>query len=172
MTTVSRWNVQDIPPLVDEVVRNKADIFAFARYCPSQKDRDVCCSPAEYRHMMELCWEKFQKYEAEGCETTFNLKDHLWTLFLYEKGLFDPKAYPDDEYVYDGCNCGNCHMTILSDGAVYACRRMESKVGNALTDDLYSLFTGPAFDKYRVYEKFEKCSRCELLRLQHGAGRL
>ena len=108
--------------------------------------------------MMEQCWEKFQKYRAQGCGTTFNLKDHLWTLFLYEKGLFDPKAYPEDEYVYEGCNCGNCHLTILSDGAVYACRRMESKVGNALTDDLYDLFTGPKFDQYRVYEKFEKCS--------------
>ncbi len=157
MTTVSRWNYRDIPALVDEVVKNKADIFAFARYCPSQEDRDVCCSPQEYRDMMEQCWEKFQKYRAQGCGTTFNLKDHLWTLFLYEKGLFDPKAYPEDEYVYEGCNCGNCHLTILSDGAVYACRRMESKVGNALTDDLYDLFTGPKLDQYRVYEKFEKC---------------
>lgn len=168
MTTVSRWNYRDIPALVDEVVKNKADIFAFARYCPSQEDRDVCCSPAEYRDMMEQCWEKFQKYRAQGCGTTFNLKDHLWTLFLYEKGLFDPKAYPEDEYVYEGCNCGNCHLTILSDGAVYACRRMESKVGNALTDDLYDLFTGPKLDQYRVYEKFEKCSKCELLRFCRG----
>ena len=72
--------------------------------------------------------------------------------FQYEKGLFDPNDYPDDGYVYDGCNCGNCHFTILSDGAVYACRRMESKVGNALTDDLYDLFTGPKMDAYRVYE--------------------
>jgi len=168
MTTVSKWNVQDIPLLVDEVVKNKADIFAFARYCPSKADRDVCCSPEEYRDMMEQCWQKFQKYEAEGCETTFNLKDHLWTLFLYEKGIFNPKSYPDDEYVYDGCNCGNCHLTILSDGAVYACRRMESKVGNALSDDLYDLFTGAEFDKYRVYENFEKCSKCELLRFCRG----
>ena len=168
MTTVSKWNVQDIPLLVDEVVKNKADIFAFARYCPSKADRDVCCSPEEYRDMMEQCWQKFQKYEAEGCETTFNLKGHLWTLFLYEKGIFDPKSYPDDEYVYDGCNCGNCYLTILSDGAVYACRRMESKVGNALNDDLYDLFTGAEFDKYRIYENFEKCSKCELLRFCRG----
>ena len=168
MTTVSRWNVQDIPALVDEVVAHRADIFAFARYCPSQKDRDVCCSPEEYRDMLEQCWEKFQHYEAEGCETTFNLKDHLWTLFQYEKGLFDPGRYPDDGVVYDGCNCGNCHLTILSDGAVYACRRMESKVGNALTDDLYDLFTGPEFDRYRVYENFQKCARCELLRFCRG----
>ena len=60
------------------------------------------------------------------------------------------------------------HLTILSDGAVYACRRMESKVGNALTDDLYDLFTGPKLDQYRVYEKFEKCSKCELLRFCRG----
>ena len=168
MSTVSKWNVEEIPALVDEVVANHADIFAFARYCPSVEDRDTCCSPQEYRTMMERCWEKFEAYKAQGCDTWFSLKDHLWTLFQYEKGLFDPKSYPEDEYVYDGCNCGNCHLTILSDGAVYACRRMESKAGNALTDDLYELFTGPAFDKYRVYENFQKCAKCELLRFCRG----
>ena len=116
--------------------------------------------------MMEQCWLKFEQYKDSS--TTFNLKDHLWTLFKYEKGLFNPEDYPDDEYVYDGCNCCNCHFTILSDGSVYACRRMKSKVGNALTDDLYDLFTGPPMDQYRQYEKFEKCSGCELLRFCRG----
>ena len=45
---------------------------------------------------------------------------------------------------------------------------MESKVGNALTDDMYDLFTGPEMDQYREYEKFEKCSKCELLRFCRG----
>ena len=166
MTTVSRRNYREVPALVDVVVANHVDIFAFARYCPDRESRDTCCSPEEYHRMMNECWEKFQQYKDSG--TTFNLKDHLWTLFQYEKGLFDPKDYPDDGYVYDGCNCGNCHFTILSDGAVYACRRMESKVGNALTEDLYDLFTGPKMDAYRVYEKFEKCAKCELLRFCRG----
>lgn len=166
MATVSRWNCKEIPVLVDVVVENNVDIFAFGRYCPSMSDRGSCCSPEEYHEMMELCWEKFEQYKDSG--TTFNLKDHLWTLFQYEKGLFHPSDYPDDEYVYGGCNCGNCHLTILSDGAVYACRRMESKVGNTLTDDLYDLFTGPQMDKYREYEKFKKCSKCELLRFCRG----
>ena len=61
---------------------------------PPRRTGDVCCSPQEYRDMMEQCWEKFQKYRAQGCGTTFNLKDHLWTLFLYEKGLFDPQSLP------------------------------------------------------------------------------
>ena len=117
--------------------------------------------------MMEQAWQKFEQYKDSG--TTFNRKDHLWTLFLYEKGLFHPEDYPEDEYVYDGCNCGNCHLTILPDGDVYACRRIvNSRVGNALTDDLYELFTGPEMDAYRVYEKFEKCSKCELLRFCRG----
>ncbi len=166
MATVSKWNVQEIPALVDEVVAANADIFAFSRYCPSIEDRDTCCSPQEYRDMLDRCWKKFQQYE--GSNTWFSLKDHLWTLYKYENGLFDPNAYPEPYTIYDGCNCGNGHLTILSDGAVYACRRMESKVGNALTDDLYELFTGPEFDAYREYEKFEKCAGCELLRFCRG----
>ena len=115
---------------------------------------------------MTECWYKFQEYEDS--DTYFSLKDHLWTLFKYERGLFTPNDYPDDEVVYGGCNCGNAHFTILSDGACYACRRMESKVGNALKDNLYDLFTGSEMDKYREYEKFDKCAKCELLRFCRG----
>ena len=168
MATVSKWNVAEIPALVDVAVEHEADIFAFARYCPSMADRNVTCSPQEYRDMMEACWERFQKYEARGCKTTFSLKDHLWILFQYEKGLFDPGDYPKDDMIYGGCNCGNCHMTILSDGAVYACRRMESRVGNALVDDLFDLFTGDTYEEYRRYDKFEKCAGCELWRFCRG----
>ena len=166
MSTVSKWNVEEIPDLVDEVVASGADIFAFARYCPSRQDRDSTCDPQEYRRMMDRCWKKFSEHRDSG--TCFNLKDHLWTLYRYEIGDFDPSDYPDDEYVYDGCNCGNSHLTILSDGSVYACRRMESRVGNALEDDLYDLFTGPRMDEYRVYERFERCSGCRLLRFCRG----
>lgn len=166
MTTVSRWNYKEVPRLVDVVVENGFDVFAFARYCPDEESRATCCSPTEYRDMMAQCWEKFNRYKDS--DTYFSLKDHLWTLFKYERGLFDPTKYPQDDIVYDGCNCGNGHFTILSDGACYACRRMESKVGNALTDDLYDLFTGAEMDRYRVYENFEKCSRCELLRFCRG----
>ncbi|MBR1624425.1 MAG: radical SAM/SPASM domain protein, ACGX system [Clostridia bacterium] len=166
MATVSKWNCREIPALIDEVVKARFDIFAFARYCPSYNDRNVCCSPQEYRRLLAECDKKFSFYKDSG--TYFSLKDHLWTLYLYEQGRFDPNAYPNDDYVYDGCNCGNAHFTILSDGSCYACRRMESKVGNALTDDLYDLFTGKKMDEYRVYEKFEKCVKCPLLRFCRG----
>jgi len=59
-------------------------------------------------------------------------------------------------------------MTILPDGAVYACRRMESKIGNALDEELYDIFFGEEMNNYRQYDKFEKCSKCELLRFCRG----
>ena len=164
MATVSKWNYRKMPELIDVVVKHKADVFAFARYCPDADSKDACCSPEAYKWMLEQCWERFERYK--GGPTWFNLKDHLWTLFKYEKGLFNPADYPGDNTVYDGCNCGNCHLTILSDGAVYACRRMESKVGNALRDDLYDLFVGEKMDAYRKYEEWKNHATLTLLAKQ------
>lgn len=53
-------------------------------------------------------------------------------------------------------------LTILPDGDIYACRRMESRVDNVNTDDLYAVWTGAAMEAYRDYDRFEKCARCEL----------
>jgi radical SAM protein with 4Fe4S-binding SPASM domain len=111
---------------------------------------------------MDMCWNKFSEHKARGCRTTFQLKDHLWTLYLYEKGLFRIPEDHNPELIYDGCHCGIGHMTILPDGDVYACRRMESKIGNVFEKPMFELFNGAELDEYRRFEKFEKCSKCEL----------
>ena len=59
-------------------------------------------------------------------------------------------------------------MTILPTGDVYACRRMESKIGNVFSQSLYELYTGQELDAYRQYGNFEKCAKCELLRFCRG----
>ncbi|GAB6181406.1 hypothetical protein JCM14036_27250 [Desulfotomaculum defluvii] len=166
MTTVSNTNIKEIPEIIDLVVEKQADVFAFARYCPTSFDKSTHIAPEEYKEFLEVCWKKFEYYKDSG--TTFNLKDHLWTLFLYEKGLFTIPEGLDDATIYDGCNCGNCHITILPNGDIYACRRFESLIGNALTDQLYNIFLGEKMDQYREYSNFEKCSKCELLRFCRG----
>ncbi|MGL5684063.1 MAG: radical SAM/SPASM domain protein, ACGX system [Marinifilaceae bacterium] len=166
MATVSKLNHKEIPRLTDVAVEWGADIFAFARYCPSKEDRDSCCTPSEYKEMMQACWDRFQYHKESN--TYFSFKDHLWTLFMYEKGLFKIDATLDAETIYAGCNCANSHLTILPDGDIYACRRMESNVGNVFTDDMWNVFTGNKMEAYRNYDKFEKCSKCELLRFCRG----
>lgn len=166
MTTVSKTNIDEIPYIIDKVVENDVDLFSFARYCATSLEKNVQMSPTEYHDLLEECWRRFKKYENK--HTQFNLKDHLWTLFLYEKGLFEIPDGLEENMIYDGCNCGNSHLTILPSGEVYACRRMESPIGNALNEEILNIFFGEKMDNYRQYEKFEKCSKCELLRFCRG----
>jgi radical SAM protein with 4Fe4S-binding SPASM domain len=70
--------------------------------------------------------------------------------------------------IYGGCNCGNCHITILPTGDVYACRRVaDSKVGNVFEDRLADIWI-TSMEAYRNYDAFSKCSRCKLLRFCRG----
>lgn len=166
MTTVSGINKHEITGIIDVVVEHQADVFAFARYCPTSTEKAAHLTANEYRNVLEACWQKFEQYKDRG--TSFNLKDHLWTLFLHEKGLFNIPEGLQDDVMYEGCNCGNCHLTILPAGDIYACRRFESKVGNVFSEQLFEVFTGDKMDGLRDYGKFEKCTACELLRFCRG----
>lgn len=166
MTTVSGTNKDEMEDIVDLVVDNNVDIFAFARYCPTSFEKETHLEPMEYRDLLDRLWKKFETYKDSG--TTFNLKDHLWNLYLYEKGIYKIPDGLDENIMYDGCNCANCHMTILPTGEVFACRRMESPIGNALTDKMYDIYVGDAMNAFRKYDQFEKCSKCELLRFCRG----
>ena len=169
MSTISAANIDEIPQLIDVVVEHQADIFAFGRYCPTSEDKAHMetwhVEPERYRDFLEKCWAKYEQYKDSG--TTFNLKDHLWTLFLYEKGLFKIPEGLDGDTIYDGCNCGNCHFTISAEGRLMACRRFDSYVGT-VNEELFDVFHGNKMEKYRQHEKFEKCSKCELLRFCRG----
>ncbi len=163
MSTVSGANIEEIPDLIDTVVARKADVFAFARYCPTSEEKEVGISPLRYRRFLADCDQKFKKYEAAGCETYFSRKDHLWTLYEYETCAFRIPETAKEGMIYGGCNCGNCHLTILPTGDVFACRRVQnSRVGSVFEDRLADLWTG-RMEEYREYTAFEKCARCELL---------
>ncbi len=163
MTTVSSINMHEIPQVIDIVVKYRADVFAFARYVPTSREKSTGISPQEYRNFLEEVDQKFKHYEQDpSCHTLFDRKDHLWTLYKYETGELEiPKT--EEGVIYSGCNCGNSHLTILPTGEVYACRRVaDSCVGNALEDSFVSIWLNP-MEQYREYSKFSKCSKCELL---------
>ncbi len=170
MTTVSGTNIDEIPDIIDIVVEHQVDIFAFGRYCPTSEDKASPdkgwhIEPQQYRDLLEKCWAKFEQYKDSN--TTFNLKDHLWTLFLYEKGLFKIPDGLNEDTIYDGCNCANCHFTVSAEGRLMACRRFESYVGR-VDERMYDVWQGPKMEQYRQHERFEKCQKCELLRFCRG----
>jgi radical SAM/SPASM domain protein of ACGX system len=162
MTTVSGTNINEVPDIIDAVVAAGVNVYAFARYCPTSEEKDTGMTPQEYRALLAKCNEKFKAYEAAGCQTYFNKKDHLWTLFDYENGSFVIPKDAEEGMIYGGCNCGNCHLTILPTGDIYACRRVQnSRVGNVFEDRLADVWVC-RMEQYRDYDKFKKCSKCEL----------
>lgn len=162
MTTVSGKNIDEVPQIIDAAVAAGAKVYAFARYCPTSEEKSTNITPRRYRQLLAECDRKFRAYEESGCETYFNRKDHLWTLYDYEEGKFTIPEDAEPDMIYGGCNCGNGHLTILPTGDVYACRRVQnSRVGNAFTDRLADLWVNELED-YREYDKFAKCSKCEL----------
>lgn len=167
MSTVSKTNMNEIPALIDLVDELGVDVYAVGRYCPTDVkkayDANIHIAPVEYCAFLEKCWERYESHKDS--KTTFQLKDHLWTLFLYERRLY---TIPHLDAVCDGCNCGRNHITILPNGDVYACRRMESKIGNVKENSLYGIWQCEAMNAYRQYDKFAKCSKCELKNVCRG----
>lgn len=165
MTTVSRTNMNEILEIVPIVVEAKVNTFAFSRYCPNENDISNMVTAQEYKEFLGKMWDVYNKYK-DG-QTRLMLKDHLWKLFLYERGLLNLNGF-EENIIYDGCHCGITHLTVLADGTVYACRRCESPVGKVPEESLYDIFIGEKMDMYRNYEDFEACSECELLRFCRG----
>lgn len=168
MSTVSKTNYKDIIELIDLVDKLNVDVFAFGRYCPTSVtkayDPNIHMTPLEYRNFLSKCWEKFKMHKDS--HTTFQLKDHLWSLFLYENGYIEKPKNLD--LIESGCNCGRNHITITPKGDIYACRRFESKVGNIFEENLYDVWMSQKMDYYRQYDKFVKCAKCELRGICRG----
>ena len=76
MTTVSGTNMKEVPDIIDTVVEAGVNVFAFSRYCPTSEEKNTGMTPQEYRNLLAACDKKFKEYEANGCETHFNKKDH------------------------------------------------------------------------------------------------
>jgi radical SAM/SPASM domain protein of ACGX system len=165
MTTLSKSNVQDLPDLARFVANIGADVFAFARYCPTHGDIDQNIEPSDYRQVLSDMWDVYR--ELGGSKTAFSLKDHLWKPFLIEEGYLDMPS-SDNNIVFDGCHCGISHMTVLEDGSVLACRRCDSTVGSIFQQDFHGIFFGQKMDFYRQIDSIDGCKDCTLLNCCRG----
>jgi radical SAM/SPASM domain protein of ACGX system len=166
MSTVSKINYKEIPELIEFVVKNGVSTYAFARYCPTKFDVEQNISPTEYRIFLDNVWNTFQRFLKSG--TSFTLKDHLWTPYLWEKGLLKIDSGKNRECVNNGCHLGASHLTLLPDGTFFACRRFESPLGNVKNNSFFNAFFGKKMTEYRNIQEIEGCKNCKLLQYCRG----
>ena len=164
MMTVSKLNYFEVKSVVHFLSKSPVAGFAFARYFPTLLDKGISnISPEEYREFLASVWDTYKELSKE--KTKFFLKDHLWTPFLYEKGLL--KISKTSNIIYEGCGCAIRHMCVLPNGQVYSCRRFQSPIGNCLQQKFWDIFWGDAIAPYRDYKQME-CYNCELFNYCRG----
>ncbi|MDP2944408.1 MAG: radical SAM protein [bacterium] len=173
MFTLNKNNAQDILSVMELVSGLGVDVFSFARLSRDlNKDKRLSAietefSPAEYRQLLLDIQKKSEELKTSGSKTKFSKKDHLWKLLLYEQGKFQLEPNPKSQII-SGCHIGRCNLTILGDGTVFACRRFNSPIGKMPKQSALEVFTSDKLNFYRQIDKFEKCSRCQLLNYCRG----
>ena len=170
MATVSKMNLEDVLELMDHVVEIGATDFTFARYCATSPEKATDYpTPEEYRDFLYRYYRKAKDYREKNCHTIFRFKEHLFKLVRYELGEFEPsefgKTHPD--IIIDGCHMGQT-CSILANGDILACRRMESVIGNVKTSHISDILTGDLCKSYKDIRNIKKCKNCELLQYCRG----
>jgi selenobiotic family peptide radical SAM maturase len=154
MLTLTRENIDQVLPLA-EVLRDRADGFFFNRLSAvGEGARLALPSKEAFAAFLE------QYHEATRNNPNLGLKDNLFNIVLDRRG----------EELFDGCSGYGCgaafnFVAILSDGAVHACRKFPSPLGNIFEKSLSDIYDSPMARKYRA-----GCSACRSCRIRPVCG--
>lgn len=166
MFTVFKDNMFELCDLIKQVAMDETDSFAFSRVASfgNAQELDSAITPYEYRDLMEQVFSLQNSLTKKSCRAFFPLKDHLWKLFLHERGEYVIPPHIKKCKTVDGCHMAQSFMVLLSNGTVMACRRFYSPVGKFPEQNLSDLFLkSKEIVKYRTVRNMQKCSKCELL---------
>lgn len=149
MLTLTRSNLDQVLPLA-EILRDRVDLFTFNRLSlTGEGAKLVSIDPGAY--------PTFLRDYAAAVETNpcLGIKDNLLNIIYHEqkKDLFGGcTGY--------GCGAAFNFIAVLADGAVHACRKFPSYLGNLMKQSLSELYNSETAERYR--KGSEECSSCRL----------
>lgn len=164
LSTVHRQNCLEIIELYKFVnTISDIDYFSLDRMIPigngDKEFGDSVVKIEEYKRLMMLVFE-YEVLHAKSRKLIY--KDILWGPFFYDLGITDP--FDKDCKTFCGnCEAGSAGITVLADGEVYACRRLDILAGRFPQQSLDAIyFNSPLFKGLRNIEINNGCHECEL----------
>jgi selenobiotic family peptide radical SAM maturase len=149
MLTLTRANMEQVLPLA-EILRNRVDLFTFNRLSLA----------GEGANLLTVAPEKFPAFlkdysEAVDSNPCLGVKDNLLNIVYHQQG----------KPLFGGCTGYGCgaafnFMAVLADGAVHACRKFPSHLGNLMNQSLAEIYNSVAAKRYRGGA--EECRNCRL----------
>lgn len=168
MATATEKNMNDMPLLMKIVAEKGAKVFSFSRLVPigeGQNLANLMPTPQKYRVFLETMHNAYDNINVIYPNFSMPLKDPLWALLFYEKGML----IPSESKVVRGCSAGINNLCLDVDGTAYSCRRLEIPIGNVKNSSLKDIFLfSEQIEEHRQIEKINGCSSCNLISYCRG----
>ena len=158
-TSVTRWNYDEIPQIVDFAYELGAKVFNLYFLVRTGRGKTVMdITPAQYETMLSTLFELQAKYRGKMLVAA-KCAPH-YKRVIYEQQSDSPflQAYPSGT-----CPCGIYYCRITPEGDLTPCPYMPVSVGNLKTDSFATLWNqSKVFQELRDRKSLEgKCGACE-----------
>ena len=172
MYTVQKANKEDIPALFDLALEKKINSLLIERFVPcgsGKQIKDQMLSTAELKEVFTYISKRADAEYDRGNSLMVVKQRPLWILVDPEKAQSNP-TYPIQKQIGGICSIGLDNLTILHDGTVLPCRRLNIPIGNLKEDSLFKIWYGSEV-LWGIRDKRNlkgKCKSCEYLALCSG----
>lgn len=167
-TTLSNQNINDIIPLIKILSRTSLSRFDFVRIVPIGRgvvQKNDLTSPMKFKNLLLKILKIEQEIKKYNNKLQIGKKDHLWKLLYFENN----KLRIDLSNPAYGCGMGYRHLTILPNGDILLCRKIDKKIGNILNNDLISLYkNNDLIKKILKNNLIKNCLKCNLKNVCRG----
>ena len=158
-TSVTRWNYDEIPQIVDFAYELGAKVFNLYFLVRTGRGKTVMdITPAQYENMLATLFELQAKYRGKMLVAA-KCAPH-YKRVIYEQQSDSPflQAYPSGT-----CPCGIYYCRITPEGDLTPCPYMPVSVGNLKTESFATLWNqSKVFQDLRDRKLLEgKCGACE-----------
>lgn len=162
--TLSKINKSELIPLFEFLEKCEfVDGFGFDIMIPTgngESMKEEIFEPEEYKaFLFEL-----YKYEIFGNhKLEISKKAQMWKVLFWELGLTDPIDTRKKQHYISGCGAGTETLSVLADGTIFPCRKMELSAGKYPEKSFKEiLLHNEVTKKLMKYNNYKGCSNCEV----------
>jgi len=155
MFTLHKKNMGEIPRLIDLAIDLGVTRLGVERVVPTGRGKSLekeMLTPEELHQIFLYLAKRRQEIKKKGQKLDIWTYRPLWCLLRKEI---------KDSQIGGGCSAGLNGLTIMPNGDVMPCRRLNLVIGNLLKDNLFELwYSSPILWDLRERTKIIKCGKC------------
>lgn len=172
MYTLQKRNMNDIPALFDLAIREKINSLLVERFVPCGNGKMISnemLSKKDLKNTFKFIAQRADSEYDKGNTLMIVKQRPLWINVDPEKAKKN-SSIPLHKQIGGICSIGLDNLTIMHDGMVLPCRRLNIPIGNLKQDTLFKIwYSSEVLWKIRNKRNLKgKCNSCEFIPICSG----